>query len=107
MGNVVASSTPTCEICGRRWRPDAEPEEWLGVEVDRGGSRLYAVFCSQEHAHAWFASPLPQAPPPVQPPPLAGSERALILGVGTLGVLVVAVFMVGAVAIVRTVLDWL
>ncbi|MFI7586027.1 hypothetical protein ACIB24_02995 [Spongisporangium articulatum] len=103
----VAAATPTCQICGRSWGRDDDPEDWLGVEVDFSGGRLYAAFCSREHAQEWFAKPLPEPPPRVPPAPLDTGERALIFGVGTLAVLAAAVFVIGAITIVRAALGWL
>ena len=102
----VAVSAPTCEICGREWSLDKNPEEWLGIEVDHAGRRLYAAFCSREHAQAWFAKPLPEPPPRTPPPPLDGGERALIIGVGALAVVAAVVFVVGLVEIFRVASNW-
>ena len=102
----VAASTPTCEVCGREWSPDEESTDWLGLEIDHSGGRIYAAFCTPVHAQEFFGHPLPKAPPDTPAPPLSAGERAMILGVGGLAVVAFGIFLFGLVVIVRDASGW-
>ncbi len=103
---VTAASTPRCEVCGREWTPDADPDDWLGIEVDHAAGRIYAALCSREHAVEFFGKPLPEPPPRIPPPPLATGERVMIIGIGGLAVIAFGVFVVGLVVLVRDAAAW-
>ena len=103
---TVAASTPACEVCGREWSPEDESKDWLGLEIDHSGGRIYAAFCSPAHAQDFFARPLPKPPPGPAALPLATGERLMILGVGGLAVIAFSIFVFGLVVLVRVALHW-
>lgn len=102
----VAASPPACHVCGREWSPEEETPDWLGLEIDHSGGRIFAAFCSPAHAQDFFGRPLPKPSPEVPAPPLAAGERAMILGVGGLAVVAFGIFLFGLVVLVRNTLGW-
>lgn len=102
----AAASTPACEVCGREWSPQDESKDWLGLEIDHSGGRVYAVLCSPAHAQEFFAHPLPRGSTQPSAPPLATGERAMILGVGGLAVIAFGIFLFGLVVLVRNAIGW-
>lgn len=93
-----------CTLCGK-----SLDEEWLSVEITRPDEQgnetwLHEVFCTQEHAAAWLAEPLPSIE--ATSPPL-GWKLRLMNAVGVL-VLVwaVALMLLGSYAFVRLLGGW-
>lgn len=98
----------TCEVCGLAWTVGEDPEGWTSLEVTRAGADGRATlldgdFCSQAHAAAWLAGPLPEPEPWVRseeswPDRLAATCSVLVV------LLVLGLLGLGLVTAVRYVL---
>ena len=97
---------PRCGLCG-----GPLDGEWLGVEITRPDAQgkltwMDEAFCSQDHAAAWLAEPLPPTEAMTSTPPLGWKGR--VMGAAAFLVLVGAVGLrlLGSYALVRLLGGW-
>jgi hypothetical protein len=96
-----------CAVCGRYWDDsDLDPEEWVTLEVTAGledAPQWYPSFCSRAHAAAWFASELPAPDPPA--PRAANETRVSGWGLTAFGAVCAVLLTLGAITLVRWLVD--
>jgi hypothetical protein len=98
-----------CTLCGKSDTDQPGPSDWLAVEVsgtDEDGGMWWVneYFCCQAHAAEWLQRPLARPEPS---PPYAMTTRDRLVGLGLasgLGVLV-ALAGLGALTVLRFLID--